>query len=450
MAVRQLERVVQHLRQAVMPSQTDGQLLDRFIAQRDEDAFAAIVHRHGPMVLAVCRRLLHHEQDVEDAFQATFLVLVRRASVVPRDMVANWLYGVAYRTALKARTMTAKRWSKEKPMREMAEPEAVSQDVRSELRAVLDQEVSHLPNIYRAPIVCCDLEGKSRQEAAHQLGWSEGTLSGRLFRARAILAKRLTRRGVSLAAGSLAVVLSQEAAAVPPSLALSTIRAVGLFLLSGAVSAKVATLTEGVLNAMWVTKLKVPVIMVTVFALSLGGTGLAHRTGAAHANGKTTSVALVADPVPPQPKKDNGQPPTDRERLEKLLKQLDEQIRKLETEPQPVEQGRLREILKKLEEHFHNGRAVEDLTSEARLLRSMVLRREARVAEFKRRDDVRALAATVRKAMEQVLEPAREANDKRSEIEILEEIEKTVKELKRKAQNQDVKNENLFDASPKK
>jgi RNA polymerase sigma-70 factor (ECF subfamily) len=140
------------------------------------------------MVLAVCRRLLHQEQDAEDAFQATFLVLIRRASVVPRDMVANWLYGVAYRTALKARTMTARRWSREKPMQEMAEPEAVSQGVRSELRAMLDQELSHLPDIYRPPIVCCDLEGKSRQEAAHQLGWSEGTLSGRLFRARTLLA----------------------------------------------------------------------------------------------------------------------------------------------------------------------------------------------------------------------------------------------------------------------
>ena len=118
MATSQLERVVECLRRAAMPrsvvGQSDGQLLECFIAHRDEDAFAAIVHRHGPMVLAVCRRLLHQQHDAEDAFQATFLVLVRKASsVVPREMLANWLYGVASRTALKARTTTARRWAKE-------------------------------------------------------------------------------------------------------------------------------------------------------------------------------------------------------------------------------------------------------------------------------------------------------------------------------------------------
>jgi hypothetical protein len=230
----------------------------------------------------------------------------------------------------------------------------------------------------------------------------------------------------------LAAVLSQEAVAVPASLALSTIRAGGLALASGVVSAKVATLTEGVLNAMWVTKLKVPVIMLTVCALSLGGTGLAYRMGAAQATGKITSAALVSDPAPSQPK-----PPTDKERLEKLLKQLDEQIRKLEAESQPVEQERLREILKQIQEEFRNGRAVEDLTSEVRLLHSMVLRREARVAEAKRREIARALSATAQKEIEKVLELVRNANDKKSEVEILEEIEKAVKEMKRKAQERD-------------
>src|SRR5262249_26152289 len=204
-----LERVVQRLRDAAMPrgvgGRSDGQLLQCFIARRDEDAFATIVHRHGPMVLAVCRRLLHQQHDAEDAFQATFLVLVRKASsVVPREMLANWLYGVAYRTALKARTTAAKRWAKEQPMTDIPEPEVVSPDVQSELRPLLDKELSLLPDIYRACIVCCDLEGKTRQEAAGQLGWSVGTVSGRLSRGRAILAKRLARRGLVFSVGTLA------------------------------------------------------------------------------------------------------------------------------------------------------------------------------------------------------------------------------------------------------
>src|SRR5262249_26019760 len=159
--------------------------------------------RHGPMVLGVCRRVLDHAHDAEDAFQATFLVLARKAaSIVARDTVGNWLYGVAYRTAHKARVAAARRRLKE---RQMSRPEALDEDVWRELRPVLDQELNRLPEKYREPVILCDLEGQTRKEAARRLGWPEGTLSGRLSRARVLLAKRLARHGLTLSGGAMAV-----------------------------------------------------------------------------------------------------------------------------------------------------------------------------------------------------------------------------------------------------
>jgi len=469
MATSQLQRVVQHLRQTVRPrtgsGQTDRQLLDCFIAQRDDDAFAAIVQRHGPMVLGVCRRLLPRHHDAEDAFQATFLVLVRKAaSVVPREMLANWLYGVAYHTALKARAVMAKRQAKEKQVMEMPEPEVVSPDTGQDLRPLLDQELSHLPDIYRVPIVCCDLEGKTRQEAARQLGWSEGTLSGRLSRARAMLAKRVARRGLVLSAASLAAVLSQEAASaeVPYSLVISTVHAGSLFAAgqAGAISMKVAALTEGVLNAMWITKLKITTaILVTVCAVGLGSGGFAYRMQAAAQGGTTASVTseqAVAQPADKQKTGDVVQEPTEQERLEKLLKQLEEQISKAQqpTEEERLEkvrkqleelirkateEERLEKVRKQLEELIRKARAVQEPTNEERLEQvrkalEEVLRK--RQAELQKQEQVRAAAATAQREIDKVLEGVRKANDKKTEIEILDEIEKAVKEMKHKAQGQ--------------
>src|SRR5207237_1342609 len=156
-------------------------------------------------------RLLSHH-DAEDAFQATFLVLVRKAaSVVPREMVGNWLYGVAHQTALQARRTAARRGAREVQVTEMPDTEAVQKDQWPDVRPLLDQELSRLPDIYRAVIVLCDLEGRTRKEVARQLGVPEGTVAGRLARARAMLAKRLTERGVALSGGALAAVLSQQA-----------------------------------------------------------------------------------------------------------------------------------------------------------------------------------------------------------------------------------------------
>jgi len=187
MGTKRMNRVVQQLRRAVLlrdgAGLSDGQLLGWFVERRDETAFAALVRRHGPMVWGVCRRVLDHHQDAEDAFQATFLVLIRKAAtVMPREMVANWLYGVARQTSLKARAMASRRRVRERHMPRMPEPVAAQQDLWSDLRPLLDQELSRLPDKYRVVIVLCDLEGNTRKEAARHLGLPEGTLSAQLAR----------------------------------------------------------------------------------------------------------------------------------------------------------------------------------------------------------------------------------------------------------------------------
>jgi RNA polymerase sigma-70 factor (ECF subfamily) len=298
---------------------TDGQLLQGFVAHRDEAAFEALVRRHGPMVWGVCQRLLRNHQDAEDAFQATFLVLVRKAAAIAsRELLANWLYGVAYRTALKARAANARRQARERQVPAMPEPEAVPQGLWHDLRPLLDQELSRLPDKYRVAIILCDLDGKTRQEAARQLGWPEGTVAGRLARARALLARRLTRQGVVLSGGSLAVVLAQGAASacVPTTLVASTVQAAGLFAAGQAagacgISTSVAALTEGVVQAMFLTKLK------TATALVLGLGAVAAVTSAiayrvfAGPPGNTEAAARTPTAVQAR-----EQPKTDLERLQ--------------------------------------------------------------------------------------------------------------------------------------
>ena len=157
--------------------------------RREGAVFEAIVRRHGPMVWGVCRRVLRDHHDAEDAFQATFLVLARKAaSVMPREKLGNWLYGVAYQTAMKARAMRAKRRGREGQVPDMPEPMAVPDDLRDDLAESLDRELSRLPEKYRTPIILCDLEGRTHREAASQLGWPIGTVSSRLSRARSMLA----------------------------------------------------------------------------------------------------------------------------------------------------------------------------------------------------------------------------------------------------------------------
>jgi RNA polymerase sigma-70 factor (ECF subfamily) len=269
---------------------TDGQLLERFRTRQDEAAFEALVHRHGPVVLGVCRRVLHNPHDAEDAFQATFLVLVRRAgSIGKQESVGSWLYGVAYRTALKAKVHAAIRRRHEQQAGDMPRAVSVADQSWQDLCPVLDAEVNRLPEKYRAPIVLCYLEGKSKEEAARELGWPTGTVSGRLARARDLLRSRLARRGVALSAGLLVLVLSQNAAtaAVPASLVGSTVHAATLFapgkaVAAGIASTKAALLAKSVLLTFLLARLKLATALVLTTSLLATSAGfLVYRVRAA-------------------------------------------------------------------------------------------------------------------------------------------------------------------------
>jgi RNA polymerase sigma factor (sigma-70 family) len=274
-----LAPVLQRLRRAARGPEpaglTDARLLDLFLGERDEAAFEALVVRHGPMVLGVCRRVLRDPHEAEDAFQATFLVLAKKAaSVSPREMVGNWLHGVAHRTALKAKALAARRFAKERQVRDVPRPEPIDQDALDDLRARLDRELGRLPAKYRAAVVLCDLEGTPRREAAAQLGLAEGTLSSRLCRGRQLLARRLAGRGQGVVPAALAEACAP--APVPAPLLVSTVKAATLVAggqaVTAAVTAKVAALTEGVLQAMSLTKLKYVLALVLVVVVLSAGT----------------------------------------------------------------------------------------------------------------------------------------------------------------------------------
>ncbi len=274
MATGRTDGLMRQLRRAALlgggGSLTDRQLLGRFLCSHDETAFEALMQRHGPMVLGVCRRVLGNSHDAEDAFQATFLVLVRKAEGIRRpDSLGNWLYGVAYRTALEARAAAARRRKKERQAADMAGHRVSQGDAGGELREVLDHELARLPDAYRTVVVLCDLEGKPQREAARLLGCPEGTVASRLSRARKLLASRLARRGFALARPALT-------APVPPALAGSTLKAAaavaaGQAAAAGAVSISVISLTEGVLKAMFLTKLKGMVPAVLAAGVLVGG-----------------------------------------------------------------------------------------------------------------------------------------------------------------------------------
>jgi RNA polymerase sigma factor (sigma-70 family) len=175
---------------------SDTQLLRRFAADRDEQAFTLLVERHGPLVLSVCRRVLGMAPDAEDAFQATFLVLARRAGRLrDPELLGNWLYGVASRIARKARTALNRRRAREKHIHVLAVAPAPPPGLDDDARSVLAEEVRRLPSTHRAAVGLCYLEGKTNAEAARLLRWPIGTVKGRLARARQILRERLTLRG---------------------------------------------------------------------------------------------------------------------------------------------------------------------------------------------------------------------------------------------------------------
>ena len=283
---------------------TDGELLERFASRRDEAAFEVLVHRLGPMVLGVCRRMLRDRHDAEDAFQATFLVLARRASAIdPPERVGPWLYGVARQVAMRARASRTRRRLREITAPSLPEWPSDSDPDGGDLLGLLDGELGRLPEKYRAPIVLCHLEGKPYKEAARQLGLPEGTLSGRLTRGRALLAARLTRRGAALSAASLAVLLTKEASArVPMSLAASAAGAAaglrGASLPAGIVSAEVAALAKGTLRTMLMTKIRVAALALATVGMVGVGVAAGGRDGPKPS--EPAPAAREAKPVIPQ------------------------------------------------------------------------------------------------------------------------------------------------------
>ncbi|MBY0527388.1 MAG: sigma-70 family RNA polymerase sigma factor [Gemmataceae bacterium] len=304
----QLGAVIRFLRRATAAEAgaiTDRQLLERFTRQKDEDAFTSLVERHGPMVLAVCRRVLGSAHAAEDCFQAAFLVLAQKADALHWDeSVGSWLHEVAYRVSQKARVDAARRRAHERQVSDVPVANSAAPDVDlRELRTMLDEELTRLPEKFRAPLVLCYLEGKTNEEAAQLLGWTKGSVSGQLARARDLLRQRLSRRGVALALPLFATILTENAApaSVPAALLSSTVKAavlgpVAKAASAGAVTAPVAALAEGVLKAMVVTKWKMAAMILLVVGVLGTGAGLA--TYYSQASGKD-DPQLAFVPVPP-------------------------------------------------------------------------------------------------------------------------------------------------------
>lgn len=274
---------------------SDAELLERFVTGQDGSAFAALMARHGPMVFGVCRRLLRHSQDAEDAFQATFLILVRKAaSIGQSELVGNWLYGVAMRVATRARLLTARRREREIADLERLAAAAGETNEASALSEAIVEEVERLPAKYRGPVVLCYLEGRTHEEAAGQLHWPIGTVKGRLSRARDMLRKRLTRRGLVLSTAALSTTLAAEASAasLPPALIDLTLKAA----IHGPISAQTAALTKGVLHTMFVSKMKTVATLVLTLAAVVGGTGaFAYHFLATEGDKKTDKENILGE-----------------------------------------------------------------------------------------------------------------------------------------------------------
>jgi RNA polymerase sigma factor (sigma-70 family) len=275
-----LHNVLHHLRRAVgapaATEVTDAQLLDRFVRERDAAAFELLVWRHEHLVRGVCARLLHDRHDAEDAFQAAFLVLLRKARSVGKGAsLASWLYKVAYRAALRTRAVAARRRRREARGADLAALPAPPGPAADEaLGPLLDEELQALPEKYRTPLVLCYLEGLTYDEAARQLGCPRGTVSTRLTKARELLRRRLARRGVGLPTAALAGAPgAQPALAAPLGLVSATVRAA-----RGAVPARVAAVAEGVLRGMFFARIKsASVVLLLLTFLGTGVGALLHQ-----------------------------------------------------------------------------------------------------------------------------------------------------------------------------
>lgn len=265
---------------------TDEQLLARFADRHEETAFEGLLQRYGPMVLGVCRRLLPNPCDAEDAFQATFLVLARKAgSLRQRELVGPWLHGVALRVARKARANLARQHAHEKPASVMPSAEPAYEMAWQELSPLLDEMLAQLPRKYRLPLMLCCLQGMTKEEAAQELGWPEGTVSGRLARAREMLRTRWERRGLTVPAALIASLLASDvlSAAVPAALTASTIRTAVAFSMStaaleGLSSSSAVLLAKGALRSMFLQHIRTTLLVLLALALaSVGGMAAYHH-----------------------------------------------------------------------------------------------------------------------------------------------------------------------------
>jgi RNA polymerase sigma factor (sigma-70 family) len=294
--------LLRYIRQLAADAPSDAILLERFVSRRDEAAFAALVDRHGPMVLRLCRRVLADRHSAEDAFQAAFLVLARRASFIRRrESLAAWLHGVAYRVALKARASQARRH--ELTTSDLILPDRHADPLAAlsarELLGILDDEVRRLPEVYRLPVILCCLEGRTQEEAARQLGWTAGSLQGRLERGRRRLRARLIARGFSLPAMLLAARLAGEASALPPHVVAITARAAAAFAETGAcggASASTAALAEGMLKRSVWSSVKVVMALTLAVGMAVAGAGLlAHRMSPGAGSGDLPPIKREAE-----------------------------------------------------------------------------------------------------------------------------------------------------------
>lgn len=312
MATVRSHAVLQFLRSLAVTEETarlpDGELLRCFLLARDEAAFKTLLRRHGPMVLRVCRELLHHEEDIEDAFQATFIVLSSRAaSVRKHESLVSWLYGVAHHVATNARRSAARRRAREALTGAKPVDDPLSALTAREAQEILHHELARLPEKYRAPLVLCCLEGRTRDEAARQLGWPLGRLKNRLEEARKRLRLRLAARGVTVPGALAASLLCEELArgAIPLAMIDSTARAATAVAAgskaSAVVSARVAALTEGVPSTVFLTKLTAaPVALLGLAILAAGACILAQGVPTGPAKERAASQA-TADKAPGGP-----------------------------------------------------------------------------------------------------------------------------------------------------
>jgi len=295
-----LGRTVRRLRQAALPHdrRTDAELLHAFSAKGDASAFAEIVCRHGPMVLGVCRRTLRDTADADDAFQATFLVLVRKASGLRQpERLAGWLHEVACRTSRKLRSARLKRQGRETALFDIAVAESSANFIWRELRPIFDEELSRLPEKLRVPAVLCFLEGQSKREAARSLGWPEGTFSSRLQRARERLRIRFAAKGLTLSSGALATALFEGvgSASVSPVLIDSTVQLIAKDTLA---STAIHSLANGVMQTMFVAKLKTLAAGVMLCGILGTGTSLVWIPGSGTGEAVAGQERTETGPVP--------------------------------------------------------------------------------------------------------------------------------------------------------